>query len=196
MNRLPGWLCAAAAVMMIAGCTPDKPVAQPTPDPGPVRGPVTDRPPYLCYFIPQAAVADLTGYTGPYKAGDDKRDPVGYDCVISNEEQSLFITSYDVSGSQREIEQYLEWAQKSNPTELPKELGKGLIADFDIRLHPYRTVEAWFRCGSNNSLIAITVKQNRARDQDHDLVQLMQIAQRRFAEMFKCQPAGPPPPGK
>ncbi|MFI6993740.1 hypothetical protein [Nonomuraea wenchangensis] len=137
-------------------------------------------------------MADLTGYTGPYKAGDDKRDSVGYDCVISNEEQSLFITRYDVSRSRRTIDQYLEWARKSNPSELPKELGEGLIADFDIRLNPYRTVETWFRCGSKNSLIAITVKRNPARDQDHDLIQLMEIAQRRFAEMFKCQPGGPP----
>ncbi|MEU7746734.1 hypothetical protein [Nonomuraea sp. NPDC049158] len=137
--------------------------------------------------------ADLTDHTGPYKAGEAKRDPVGYDCGISNEKQSLFFTSYDVSRSRRTIEQYLDWAQKSNPAELPRELGKGLIADFEVRLNPYRTVEAWFRCGSKNSLIAITVKRNPARDQDHDLIQLMQIAQRRFAEMFKCQPDGYPP---
>jgi hypothetical protein len=193
MSRIPAWFCAAAAVMMIAGCTPDKPVADATPTPTPVRNAVTDRPPYLCWFIPQAAVADLTGYTGAYKTSDDKRDPVGYDCGISNEEQSLFITSYDVSRPRRNIEQYLDWARKSNPAELPKELGKGLIADFEVGLNSYRTVEAWFRCGSNNSLIAITVKRNPARDQDHDLVQLMKIAQRRFAEMFKCQPDGPPP---
>ncbi|MEU8143178.1 hypothetical protein [Nonomuraea sp. NPDC048901] len=178
--------------MMIVGCTADKPVADPTHGPSPVRGSVADRPPYLCYFIPQAVVAELTGYTGPYKAGDDERNPVRYDCVISNEEQSLFITSYEVSGSRRTIEQYLEWAQKSNPAELPRELGKGLIADFEVRLNPYRTVETWFRCGSNNSLIAITVKQNSARDQDYDLIQLMKIAQGRFAEMFKCKPDGPP----
>jgi hypothetical protein len=193
MSRLSGWLCAASVVTMVAGCTPDKPVADPTPDPGPVRGSVADQPPYLCYFIPQAAVADLTGYTGPYKAGDDKRDPVGYDCVVSNEEQSLFITSYDVSRPRRTVDNFFGWAKKSNPAELPRELGKGLIADFEIRGNPYRTVEAWFRCGSNNSLIAITVKQNSARDQDHDLIQLMKIAQLRFAEMFKCKPDGSPP---
>ncbi|MEV1249520.1 hypothetical protein [Nonomuraea sp. NPDC049750] len=153
---------------------------------------MADQPPYLCYFIPQTAVADLTGYAGSYKTSGDKRDPVAYDCGISNEEQSLFITRYEVSGSRRTIEQYLGWAEKSNPSELPKELGKGLIADFEVRANPYRTVEAWFRCGSNNSLIAITVKKNSARDQDHDLVQLMEIAQRRFAEMFKCKPDGPP----
>ncbi|WP_091087811.1 hypothetical protein [Nonomuraea wenchangensis] len=177
---------------MIAGCTPDKPTTPATPDPLPVQSSVADRPPYLCYFIPQAAVADLTGYAGRYKAGDDKRSAIGDSCVISNEEQSLFITSYEVSGSRRTITQYLEWAQKSNPTELPKELGEGLIADFDIRLNPYRTAETLFRCGSENSLIAITVKRNPSRDQDHDLIQLMKIAQRRFAEMFKCQPGGPP----
>ncbi|WP_157549582.1 hypothetical protein [Nonomuraea candida] len=183
----------AVAVMVIAACTPDKPVADPLPDPArPERGSVADRPPYLCYFIPQAAVADLTGYTGSYRVGDDKRDPVGHDCVISNEEQSLFITSYDVTRSRKTIDRYLEWAKESNPAELPEKLGRGLIADFEIRANPYRTVEAWFRCGSNDSLIAITVKRNPARDQDHDLVQLMEIAQRRFAEMFTCEPGGPP----
>ncbi|MFG3440935.1 hypothetical protein ACGF0J_27095 [Nonomuraea sp. NPDC047897] len=192
MSRFGGWICATAAVTMIAACTPDKPTTAPTPDPSPIRSSVADRPPYLCYFIPQAAVADLTGYTGPYDAGDNKRSAIGDSCVISNEQQSLFITSYDVSGARRTIEQYLEWAQKSNPAELPKELGEGLIADFDIRLNPYRTVEAWFRCGPNNSLIALTVKRNPARDQDHDLIQLMRIAQRRFAEMFNCTPGGPP----
>ncbi|MER6512351.1 hypothetical protein ABT158_36465 [Nonomuraea sp. NPDC001636] len=193
MSRLPGWLWGVAAAALIAGCAPDKPVATPTPDPVPTRGTVADRAPYLCYFIPQTAVADLTGYTGPYKAGDDKRDAVGYDCVISNEEQSLFITSYDVTRPRKTIEQYLKWAQESDPAELPEKLGKGLIADFEIRANPYRTVEAWFRCGSNNSLITITVKRNPARDQDHDLVQLMEIAQRRFAERFRCEPSGSPP---
>ncbi|MFK4035303.1 hypothetical protein ACI2LC_05835 [Nonomuraea wenchangensis] len=137
-------------------------------------------------------MAELTGYTGPYDAGDDQRHPDGYACVISNEEQSLFVTSYDVSGSRRAIEQYIEFGKDRNPTALPEELGKGLISDFDIRLYPYRTVESWFRCGSNNSLITITIKQNRTRNQDHDLIQLMRIAQRRFAEMFKCEPGGPP----
>lgn len=137
-------------------------------------------------------MADVTGYTGPYDAGDDQHNPDGYACVISNGEQSLFITSYDVAGSRRAIEQYIEFGKTRNPTALPKELGKGLMSDFDIRLYPYRTVEAWFRCGSNNSLITITIKQNRARNQDRDLIQLMQIAQRRFAEMFKCTPGGPP----
>ncbi|AQZ61012.1 hypothetical protein BKM31_05500 [[Actinomadura] parvosata subsp. kistnae] len=165
----------------------------PKPRPLPVRGTVTDRPPYLCYFIPQAAVAELTGYTGAYRAGDDKRDPQGYSCVISNDEQGIFITSYDVSSPRRIIERFMEFAKNRNPADLPKELGTGLISDFDIRLYPYRTIEAWFRCGSKNALIGITVKRNPARDQDHDLVQLMKIAQRRFAEMFGCDLGEPPP---
>jgi hypothetical protein len=178
--------------MMIAGCTADKPVASPTPDPVPVRGSVADRPPYLCYFIPQAAVADLTGYTGPYDAGDDKRDPDGYSCVISNDQQSIFITRYDVSAPREVIEKFLEFGKDSDLVKLPQELGRGGISDFEIRLYPYRRASSWFRCGSNDSLIAITVKRNPARDQDYDLVQLMRIAERRFAEMFKCDPGGPP----
>ncbi|MED7928349.1 hypothetical protein SMD20_29110 [Nonomuraea sp. LP-02] len=185
-------LCATAAVTMITGCTPDLPTTPPTPRLAPVRGSVADRAPYICYFIPQAAVADITGYTGPYDAGDDKRDPDGYSCVVSNDEQSLFITRYDVSAPARVIENFLEFGKQSNLVTLPEELGKGGISDFDIRLYPYRRASVWFRCGSNNSLIAITVKRNPARDQDHDLIQLTKIAQRRFAEMFKCQPGGPP----
>lgn len=33
---------------------------------------------------------------------------------------------------------------------------------------------------------------NPARDQDHDLIQLMRIAQRRFSEMFDCELGGAP----
>ncbi|MFB4272009.1 hypothetical protein ACBJ32_50955 [Nonomuraea sp. GTA35] len=99
-----------------------------------------------------------------------------------------------MSASRRAIERFMEFGKKRNPVDLPEELGTGLISDFDIRLYPYRTVEAWFRCGSNDSLIGITVKRNPARDQDHDLVQLMRIAQRRFAEMFTCDLGSPPPP--
>ncbi|MCP2355222.1 hypothetical protein HD597_002242 [Nonomuraea thailandensis] len=177
--------------VLMTGCTPDK--AAHIPLPSPVRGPVADRPPYLCYFIPQAAVAELTGYRGPHRAGDDKRHPDSYSCVIANAEQSLFITSYDVSASRGAIERYMTFGEKRDPADLPKELGTGLISDFDLRMRPYRTVEAWFRCGSANSLIGITVKRNPARDQDHDLVQLMTIAQRRFAEMFGCDLGAPPP---
>ncbi|MEW1842455.1 hypothetical protein AB0392_31305 [Nonomuraea angiospora] len=192
MSKLAGWLCAAAASMMVTGCTPDKPAATPRPDPVPVRSSVADRPPYLCYFIPQAAVADLTGYTGPYDAGDDKRDPDGYSCVISNDDQGIFITRYDVSAPSSVIENFLKLEKESNLVKLPEQLGKGGISDFEIRLYPYRRASAWFRCGSNNSLVAITVKRNPSRDQDHDLVQLIQIAERRFAEMFRCKPGGPP----
>lgn len=192
MTRTPGRLCAAAALIVIAGCTPDKPTPAPIPPPAPARGSVADRPPYLCYFIPQAAVPDLTGYTGRYDAGDDKHDPDGYSCVISNDEQSIFITRYAVSAPREVIENFLKFGEDSNLAKLPERLGKGGISDFEIRLYPYRRASAWFRCGSNNSLVAITVKRNPARDQDHDLIQLMQIAQRRFAEMFKCEPGGPP----
>ncbi|QYC37904.1 hypothetical protein Nocox_01350 [Nonomuraea coxensis DSM 45129] len=185
-------LCATAAATLITGCTPDNPATSPSPHLNPARGSVADRAPYLCYFIPQSAVADVTGYNGPYDTGDEKRDPDGYSCVISNDEQSIFITRYDVSAPSRVIENFLEFGKESNLVKLPEKLGKGGISDFDIRLYPYRRASAWFRCGSNNSLIAITVKRNPARDQDHDLIQLMEIAQRRFAEMFKCEPGGPP----
>ncbi|NJP91220.1 hypothetical protein HCN51_17455 [Nonomuraea sp. FMUSA5-5] len=181
------------AFVQVTGCIPDKPPQVTGSFPAPVRAPVADRPPYLCYFVPQAAVTELTGYAGTYHAGDDKRNPDSYSCVISNDEQSLFITSYDVSATRGAIERYMTFGKKHNPADLPKELGTGLISDFDIRLYPYRTVEAWFRCGSKNALIGITVKRNPARDQDHDLVQLMKIAQRRFAEMFGCDLGEPPP---
>ncbi|MEU6784245.1 hypothetical protein ABZ912_34040 [Nonomuraea angiospora] len=183
----------AAVIMACPACTPDKPPSAPTSTPVPMRRPVPDRSPYLCYFIPEAAVAELTGYTGPYKAGSAKRDPDGYGCVISNDEQSLFITSYDVSASQKLIENFTEFGKNRNPVKLPEELGTGEISDFETRLYPYRKAGVWFRCGSDNSLITIVVKRNPVRDQDHDLIQLMQIAQRRFAEMFKCKLGGPPP---
>lgn len=192
MSRISARLCAAAALVVTAGCTSGKPTPTPTPTPVPTRGSVADRPPYLCYFIPQAAVADLTGYTGRLDAGDDKRDPDGYSCVISNDEQGVFITRYAVSAPRAVIENFLESGKDSNLVSLPPDLGRGGISNFEIRLYPYRRASAWFRCGSNDSLIAITVKRNPARDQDHDLIQLMRIAQRRFAEMFKCTPGGPP----
>ncbi|MGI5289443.1 hypothetical protein ACQEVF_39745 [Nonomuraea polychroma] len=181
--------------MSIAACTQDKPPASPTtsPTPSPVRRPVGDGAPYLCHFIPQAAVADLTGYVGPYKAGSGERDPDGRGCVISNDEQSLFVTRYYVSAPRQVIENLIEFGENRNPVKLPEELGKGEISDFQNRLFQYRKAGAWFRCGSNNSLITITVKRNPARDQDHDLIQLMKIAERRFAEMFKCNLGGPPP---
>jgi hypothetical protein len=179
--------------MATAACTTDKSPAVSTSDPAPVQRPVADGPPYLCYFIPQATVAELAGYTGPYKAGSDKRDPDGYSCVISNDEQGLFITRYDVSAPRKLIENFFAYAKDRNPVDLPEELGKGKISDFEVRLYPYRTASVWFRCGSKNSLITITVKRNPARDQDHDLIQLMKIAERRFAEMFKCKLGGPPP---
>ncbi|WP_188193872.1 hypothetical protein [Nonomuraea sp. SYSU D8015] len=135
----------------------------------------------------------MTGYTGAYKAGSDKRDPEGYNCGISNEEQSIVLTSYDVSARRELIDNFMRRGAKEGRVKIPRELGVGEMSDYEIRLHPYRTVGAWFRCGNKNSLITIYVRKNPARDQDHDLVQLMEIAQRRFAEMFSCKPGGPPP---
>jgi hypothetical protein len=144
--------------------------------PVPVRSVIADGPPYLCYWIPKAAVPVLTGYTGAYEATPEKRDPDGYSCSASNDVESILVTRYDRSTGRDSID-----------------LGVGHLDNYKIAGRPFRSIGAWFRCGEKNSLITILLRKNPARDQDHDLVKLMRIAQRRFAEMFSCKPSGPPP---
>jgi hypothetical protein len=191
-KRLAGWLCLFAMLVPIASCTPDKPKGTPSTS-SPVPHPVADSAPYLCHFIPQTAVADLTGYTGQYTAGSGKRSTVGDSCAVTNDVQSILVTGYDRSGDREVLDNYIKVKKEDGRLKLPPELGIGEIGDDEIRGFPFRAAATWFRCGSMNPIIRIYVKKNPARDQDHDLVQLMQIAQRRFAEMFKCTPGGPPP---
>ncbi|MEV4012845.1 hypothetical protein AB0J35_20300 [Nonomuraea angiospora] len=191
-RRLARWLYLAAVLVSIASCTPDKPSIS-TATPVPARQPVADKPPYVCYFIPQMAVAELTGYTGQYTAGPSKRSDVGDSCAVTNDVQSILVTGYDRSADQKVLDNYIKGKEKEERVKLPAELGMGEIGNDEIRGYPFRAAAVWFRCGNKSPLIRIYIKKNTSRDQDHDLIQLMQIAQRRFAEMFKCKPDGPPP---
>ncbi|RSN02470.1 hypothetical protein DMB42_35820 [Nonomuraea sp. WAC 01424] len=157
-----------------------------------MRQPVTDAPPYLCNFVPRAALAELTGYTGSYKAGPNSRHRVGNTCVVSNDERSIVITSYDVSARRETFETFAGNGKAGSPVDLPAELGKGQIHDFEARLYPFRSAGAWFRCGERSPFIGVTVMKNPARDQNYDLVQLVGIAERRFGEMFGCAPTPDP----
>jgi hypothetical protein len=139
-------------------------------------------------------VSEVSGYNGAIKAGPGQRSEIGETCVISNGEQSLLITGYERSAEERHLTNFAGSAAREGRVELPAELGKGSMGDHTIRGHPFRAAGAWFRCGDRRPLITIYVKRNPARDQDHDLVQLMRIAQRRFAEMFTCDLGAPPPP--
>ncbi|MFF4195779.1 hypothetical protein [Nonomuraea sp. NPDC001831] len=187
---LPALLCLLLAVSA-AACTPGR-TTTPAQTPSPVRRPVADAPPYLCNFVPRAALAELTGYTGSYKAGPNSRHPVGNTCVVSNDERSLVITSYDVSARPEIFETFAAHGKDGSPVQLPPELGKGQIHDFKARLYPFRSAGVWFRCGAASPFIGITIMRNPARDQDDDLVQLVRIAQRRYGEMFACTPAADP----
>lgn len=193
MGRRPGaWLCLMAALMLVVACTPDK-ARNPSPTPSAARHPVADRPPYLCHFIPQAAVAELTGYTGEYTEGPRKGAAAGPFCVVTNEVQTILATGYDRSGDRQLLENYLKAMEEEGRVKLAPELGAGEIGDGEMAGFPVRSAAAWFRCGRERPLVLISVKKNPGRDQDYDLVQLVRIAERRFAEMFSCELGGPPP---
>ncbi|MEV0630606.1 hypothetical protein [Nonomuraea wenchangensis] len=109
-----------------------------------------------------------------------------------NDVQSILLTGYERKAEQSVIEKWMRNGEENGRVKLPQELGIGAIDSYEVRGYPFRSAGTLFRCGNENSLITIYVKRNPARDQDQDLIQLMRIAQRRFAEMFKCEPGGPP----
>ncbi|NUS07006.1 MAG: hypothetical protein HOV97_31105 [Nonomuraea sp.] len=184
-------LCLLLAVTACASCTPGK-TAVPTPSPSPVRRTVADSPPYLCNFIPRGALVELTGYRGSYKVSPNSGDPVGNTCVVSNDERSILLTSYDTSTGRRTLKTFVANGEKGSPVKLPEELGKGQTQNFEARLFKFRHAGVWFRCGATSPFVSIAVMKNPARDQDHDLVQLVKIAERRFGEMFGCEPSSDP----
>lgn len=179
--------CLAALVLLTVSCTAGPPSS--TPSTGPAA--VVDRPPYLCDFIPQAAVADLTGYTGRYTAGSGKISSAD-SCAVMNDVQSILLTGYERTAERSVIEKWMRNGEENGRVRLPQELGIGAIDSYEVRGYPFRSAGTLFRCGNENSLITIYVKRNPMRNQDQDLIQLMRIAQRRFAEMFKCEPGGAP----
>ncbi|KAB8197099.1 hypothetical protein FH608_000535 [Nonomuraea phyllanthi] len=136
-------------------------------------------------------MADLTGYTGRYTAGPTKRATAD-SCAVMNDVQSIVLTGYERSVERSVVEKWMRNGKGNGRVKLPRELGMGSMDDYEVRGYPFRSAGALFRCGDENSLITIYVKKNPARDQDHDLTQLMRIAQRRFAEMFTCKLGAPP----
>ncbi|MCK2214514.1 hypothetical protein MF672_012035 [Actinomadura sp. ATCC 31491] len=145
----------------------------------------------MCDFIPQAAVADVTGYTGHYTAGPGEIS-AAHSCAVMNDAQSILLTGYERAAERDVIEKWMQNGEENGRIKLPQELGIGAIDSYEVRGYSFRSAGTLFRCGNENSLITIYVNKNPARDQDQDLVQLMRIAQRRFAEMFRCKPGGQP----
>ncbi|MGW0803705.1 hypothetical protein [Nonomuraea sp. NPDC002799] len=180
-------------VLSATACTANGSAVSTTPAPVPAWQAVADRPPYVCEFIPEAEVAALTGYTGAYTAGPGSRRAASGSCAIMNDTQSILLTGYERSAPRAVFEKWRRNGADDGQARLPAELGTGSMGDYDVRGYAFRSGGAWFRCGNENSLITIYIKKNPARDQDRDLIQLMEIAERRFAEMFSCELGGAPP---
>lgn len=181
----------AVLLTAVAACTPAGTVVS-SPTPSPVKHTVVDGAPYVCNFIPRSEVGALTAYSGTITAGPNTRHSVGSTCVVSNDKQGLLITSYQTSAGQETIENYIHNGEQEGRVPLPAALGVGEMSSDKVDGYPFRRAGAWFRCGATSPLITLQVKTNPARDQDHDLVQLVKIAERRFGEMFGCEPSSDP----
>jgi len=189
------WPWLAAVALCVVACTPDGSAgtvaATPRATVSPEKHDIADQPPYLCNFIPQGAVSALTGYSGRYSADRAERS-ASHICGIRNDKQSIVSASYTRDAPRKQIDTWMRNGAEDGREKLPRELGVGALGDYEIREYAYRAAGAWFRCGEDNSLITLYIMKNPARDQDHDLIQLMRIAQRRFSEMFDCELGGAP----
>ncbi|MFI0417518.1 hypothetical protein [Spongiactinospora sp. 9N601] len=152
-----------------------------------------DSAPYLCEVVPEKALRQVTGFTGPLKDYTSGQWAMSGNCLM----QDVTPSPLSLGWGRKDGEKVLErlhggvFAQY-NPTPLPAEMGTGSVL---IHPRPPSTIDpndviAIFRCGDVRPWIHMSLPRVApGRDPVKDLTDLMRIAQKRYGELHDCTPA-------
>ncbi|MFI7232498.1 hypothetical protein ACIBO5_55700 [Nonomuraea angiospora] len=165
--------------------------AQPTPKITADTSPITDSGPYWCDVFPQQAIRKISGLTIPLEESIDGVPATHGGCILKNE-----YTRFSLNWSTRGGDEALELARKNfgrhQLTELPADLGEGLVAytrDLPIT-NPY-VAFILFRCGDKRPWMGIDFSEVAAgRNVVTDSIELLRIARNRYGKLHNCSPKG------
>lgn len=178
-------------LVLSAGC-----MSEPATTPSTGRAdaaPVVDEAPYRCELVPEKGVRAISGLDMPLEEftwGDlDSRGG----CSLRNE-YSRFSLNWSDSGGEEALERTQANFASAQLSELPADLGKGLIAFTGgaPRSKPY-VAFVLFRCGEKKPWIGASLSQvAKERNVREDLTSLLRIARDRYGELRTCTPEGIP----
>ncbi|MFI7424506.1 hypothetical protein [Nonomuraea sp. NPDC049684] len=170
------------------GCAQQNPSppAKPTASPQPV----SDSGPYWCDVVPQEAIRTISGLAIPLEENKDGVPATHGACSLRNE-YNRFSLNWSIRDGEGALELARENFGKKRLSELPADLGKGLIAftGNSPRTKPY-VAFMLFRCGNDRPWMGMDVSQvAQGRDLVKDFTDLLRIARERYGRLHDCVPA-------
>lgn len=192
MRRSPA-IAALTAVMAAAmSCTSGEEIVS---EPAPAPEPISDAAPYICRLVPEKAFHMVSGVDTSLAERTTGADNSG-ECRTADPSPHVLQVGWietDSGTSQAHLDFLLEDRRRvytrHGGVALPASLGEGMAAYLTNNLpaeQPYR-VSAKFTCGGKDRLVDIYLAQvAKGRDAVNDLIDLMRIAQKRYAHLHNC----------
>ncbi|MFI7466901.1 hypothetical protein [Nonomuraea sp. NPDC049646] len=169
------------------GCAQQNPSP---PEPTASPQPVSDSGPYWCDVVPQEAIRTISGLAIPLEENKDGVPATHGACSLRNE-YNRFSLNWSIRDGEGALELARENFGKKRLSELPADLGKGLIAftGNSPRTKPY-VAFMLFRCGNDRPWMGMDVSQvAQGRDLVKDFTDLLRIARERYGRLHDCVPA-------
>lgn len=182
-----------------AACTPGCSAEPPPADPEPVA----DSAPYLCTFVPERALRLVLGVTGQlvdYISGGKESG----ECSAPRDHPYVMAAAWlqEVDENAEEYSEYLTREHLADLLEdkkkaysrhggmdIPSDLGDGMTAKIPAGIPnlPYE-IAAKFLCGGKERYLTFSFAEfAKGRDPFKDMIELMRIAQKRYAALHKCE---------
>ncbi|MFI6636917.1 hypothetical protein ACIBI7_49220 [Nonomuraea fuscirosea] len=187
LKRAPLIIGTTLTLALSTGCTPE-PAATP-PQRSPEATPVIDAAPYWCEVIPQQGVRAISGLTMPLEESKWGALASHGGCSLRNE-YSRFSLNWSINGGEEALGLARKNFGSTRLSELPADLGKGLIAYTGgiPRSKPY-VAFILFRCGKNQPWMGTSLSQvAKERNVVKDLTDLLHIARDRYGKAHSCTP--------
>ncbi|MEV5407470.1 hypothetical protein AB0K60_01350 [Thermopolyspora sp. NPDC052614] len=178
----------ASLLLVVAACS-NEPADAPTPTAIPA---IVDAPPYVCKFVPEHALRLISGSTQPLSEVSDGTSDDG-DCDAHNNSSGLLDVAWSsVHGDWTDkdidnlVSDRIETLTRHDGTAVPESLGKGMAAYIPGDEEPYQVVSK-FTCGGKVRLLIMRFREFvSGRNSINDMIELMRIGQKRYAELYKC----------
>lgn len=176
-------------IMLITSACSDTPESVPNPA---ASATIVDAPPYICKFVPEQALRLVSGFTQPFSEASDGTADDG-DCDAPNASPALLDVAWSREHGnwtdkdlQSLVDDRIETLERHEGVSIPDSMGRGMAAYMPDDDQSHQII-AKFSCGGSTRLLMMGFREFvKGRDAIKDMIDLMRIGQRRYAELYKC----------
>jgi hypothetical protein len=186
------FLRALLGISLLAGaCTTTDPVSAPASAP---PKPIADSSPYLCSLVPEQAIRLMFDASGPITDLTSGAKTSGQCSAPRTHPYLLYIAWSQEDGKRTREDLNRLLADKKRVysqhggVSLPADLGDGMVAKVPSGLPnlPYEAAVK-FPCGGKERYLTFSIAAvAQGRDAFQDMIELLRIVQKRYAELNKC----------